>query len=139
MGDGETRLGAFNRVKNLGLLQPTADLVVAIEGGCEDVPDVHGQMRMNGFAWVVARDNHGQWGEARSASFPIAEIVARRVRQGEELAQVNDDVFREMNSKHGLGATGILTHGAVNRDALYVMPVVFALIPMRNPDLYRGA
>jgi inosine/xanthosine triphosphatase len=136
--DAETKAGAFNRVKNVALLDPLADLFVAIEGGIEDVPDIHGTMHMTAFAWVMVMDKHNIWGEARSASFQLPEAVATRVRGGEELGIADDAVFGQSNSKQQNGAVGLLTHNAVTRSQLYVMPMALALIPHRNAELYKS-
>lgn len=136
MSDKETREGAFNRVKNVALLQPGADLFVAIEGGCEDIEDIQGKAHMSVFAWVVMMDKQNIWSEARSASFQLPEAVGRLVRGGMELGPADDQVFGDSNSKQKNGAVGLLTHDVVTRADYYVMPVALATIPYRNKELY---
>jgi len=137
MTEQETRQGAFNRVKNVALLMPQADLFIAIEGGCEEQTDIHGKTHLAAFAWVMVMDKNGQWGEARSANFYLPEAVAKLVREGMELGHADDVVFGKNNSKQETGAVGLLTHDAVSRMDYYVQPVALALIPIKNHDLYK--
>ncbi len=132
MSDAETKQGAINRVRNVALLEPLADLFVAIEGGCAFEQDSHHQEYLSAFAWVVLKDKHDVWGESRSASFQLPEAVAALVRQGKELGEADDIVFGKTNSKQDNGAVGLLTDNAVTREGLYVMPMILALINIKN-------
>lgn len=132
MDDAETKQGAVNRVRNVALLQPNADLFVAIEGGCAFETDSRNQEYLSAFAWVVLKDKHDLWGEARSASFQLPDAVAVLVRDGKELGEADDIVFAKINSKQDNGAVGLLTANAVTREDLYVMPVILALNKIKN-------
>jgi len=46
-------------------------------------------------------------------------------------------VFGKENSKQTYGAVGLLTGDVIDRTRFYEDAVVLALIPFRNPDLYR--
>jgi inosine/xanthosine triphosphatase len=137
MSEKETRQGALNRINHVLTLMPDADLYVSMEGGIEDRPDAHGVMQMVCFAWVVVRDKNGKWGESRSADLTLPFAVADLVRQGLELGEADDRVFGRSNSKQQNGAVGLLTKDAITRAAYYEMPVVLALIPIVNSDLYK--
>lgn len=133
---GETRLGAFNRVKNLIAAQPGADLYIGLEGGCEETTDVLGNPQLEAFAWAVISDGKGKWGESRATGFYLPPQVAALVRQGIELGEADDRVFGQQNSKESMGASGLLTGGAVDRAQYYMPMVVMALVPFKNTNLY---
>jgi inosine/xanthosine triphosphatase len=130
MSDGETLRGAVERATNARSAHPNADYWVGIEGGCADV---NGEM--DAFAWVVVLDQK-RMGKGRSGAFFLPPQVAELVRQGVELGEADDRVFGRSNSKQKNGAIGLLTDDAVDRAALYVPAVIFALIPFKNPELY---
>jgi inosine/xanthosine triphosphatase len=131
MSDAETLQGATERATNVRSGQPGADFWVGIEGG---VQDSNGEMEA--FAWVVVLDNE-HMGKGRSGAFILPPKVAELVRQGVELGEADDRVFSRNNSKQSNGAIGLLTDDAVDRVALYVPAVIFALIPFKNPELYQ--
>jgi inosine/xanthosine triphosphatase len=130
MSDAETLQGATERAMNVRSTQPLSDYWVGIEGG---VQDFNGEM--DAFAWVIVLD-HERMGKGRSGAFFLPPQVVELVRQGVELGEADDRVFSRNNSKQKNGAIGLLTDDAVDREALYVPAVVFALIPFKNPELY---
>jgi inosine/xanthosine triphosphatase len=130
MSDAETLQGATERAANARSTQPDADFWVGIEGGVQDVDG-----EMDAFAWVVVMDGK-RTGKGRSGAFFLPPQVAELVRQGVELGEADDRVFSRNNSKQQNGAIGLLTADAVDRVALYVPAVIFALIPFKNPDLF---
>ena len=132
MSDPETLTGARNRMWAARKDCPQADFWAGIEGGIEDRPD-----GMTAFAWitVLSRTNYGQ---ARTATFPLPDAVASLIRQGVELGEANDRIFRRRNSKQEEGAIGTLSGQVVDRHALYEHAAIMALLPFRNDDLYLG-
>jgi non-canonical (house-cleaning) NTP pyrophosphatase len=62
--------------------------------------------------------------------------VAARVRAGEELGQVIDDVAGLKNSKRAGGAVGFLTLGRVERAEFWRHTLELALPPFLRPELY---
>jgi inosine/xanthosine triphosphatase len=130
MTDEETLKGATNRAKNAQKEEPEADFWVGIEGGIQDTD--HGMMA---FAWVVIL-SADQEGRSRTSTFHLPPKVKELIHQGVELGYANDQVFGEKNSKHKGGAVGSLTGGELNRTEYYVQPVLLALVPFVNPDLY---
>ena len=107
-----------------------ADYYVGIEGGIEDTGT------MTTFAWVIIQ-SYGTVGKARTGTLFLPEKVARLVREGKELGEADDIVFGKENSKQTYGAVGLLTGDVIDRTRFYEDAVVLALIPFRNPDLYR--
>lgn len=130
LSDPETLRGAEERARGAEALRPEADYWVGIEGGVED-----SEAGMKAFAWVVVRSSFGT-GRARSGTFFLPNEVARLVRGGKELGEADDIVFGRSNSKQEEGAVGLLTHGVIDRRALYGHAVVLALAPLKNPLLY---
>ncbi len=129
--DAETLSGAEERARAAAELRPEADYWVGIEGGIED-----SDAGMTAFAWIVVKTGFGT-GRARSGTFFLPDRVALLVRQGKELGEADDIVFGRSNSKQEEGAVGLLTHGVIDRRALYEHAVVLALAPLRNPLLYH--
>lgn len=123
MTDAETLQGARNRAANALAKIPDAHYAVGLEGGVEDTRD-----GMLSFAWVVVKTRVLE-SRGRTATLQLPERVAALVRQGVELGEANDRVFGVQNSKHNLGAVGLLTNGLIDRKKLYADAVIMALIP----------
>jgi inosine/xanthosine triphosphatase len=127
----ETLQGAHNRAANAARLYPIADYWVGIEGGVEDSSD-----GLAAFAWIVVKSVK-MVGMGRTGTFYLPPEVADWVRQGKELGEADDIVFSRSNSKQENGAIGILTGDVIDRAQLYEMAVILALVPFKNPELYR--
>jgi len=130
MSDAETLLGAINRVENIRSQFPGSDYFVGVEGGVED--SASGLMA---FAWIVI-SNGTISGKARTAGFFLPPAVAELVRQGLELGDADDRIFKKENSKQKNGAIGLLTNDIITRQSLYLPAVQMAFIPFFNPELY---
>ena len=135
LSDLETMRGAEARAKAAEAVRPEADYWVGIEGGIESRAQ-SGTENGGMMAWVVVRSSFGI-GRARSGTFFLPDEVARLVREGLELGAADDIVFARSNSKQEEGAIGLLTHGVIDRRALYEHAVVLALAPLKNPLLYE--
>jgi inosine/xanthosine triphosphatase len=129
--DEETYKGAFNRVNNAEASFPNADFWVGIEGGIEDKNN-----EFEAFAWVVVKSTDGKYGKGRSATFFLPEKVSVLIKEGLELGDACDQVFDEHNAKQNQGTIGLLTSNNIDRTKYYLDPVIIALIPFKNPDLY---
>lgn len=123
-GDDETQRGALTRAK-AALDATDADLAIGLEGGVVVLPD--GSMRT--CAWAAAVDRDGREGLGGSLAVPLPEIVAARLRAGEELGHAMDAVAAVVGTKHGRGAVGILTAGLIDRQRAYEPLVAYALAP----------
>lgn len=127
----ETLEGAKNRVANAKNKYPEADFWVGLEGGV----DLHGsEMAVSG--WVVAEDKTGCVGKSMTNTIYLPPRVAKLVADGMELGEADDIVFGTINSKQSNGAVGILTHDILKREEGFMIGVVGALVPHRNPELY---
>lgn len=127
--DAETLTGATNRATGARAERPDAEFWVGIEGGLQEVDGA-----MESFAWVVVGSSTVT-GRSRTASFQLPPAIADLVRSGLELGTAIDQTFDRVNSKQGSGAVGMLTAGAIDRQALYVPAVILALIPHTGPDV----
>jgi inosine/xanthosine triphosphatase len=128
--DSEALRGAEARAARAREAAPDADAWVGIEGGVAET-----EAGMVAYAWVVVR-SPDRVGRARTGTFFLPEAVARLVREGMELGLADDRVFGSTDSKRKTGAVGLLTGGAIDREALYQHAVALALIPFCSPDLY---
>jgi len=131
MSDEETLEGAINRAENAKLARKDADFWVGIEGGIKT-----DGIDMDAFGWMIVLSEK-RFGQARSCSFPLPPYVARAVNAGQELGHVNDAFFKMHNSKQGGGAVGSLTNNLVTRMDLYVQPLILALIPFMQENLFE--
>lgn len=129
--DEETLRGAQQRVAGARRLLPDADFWVGLEGGVAEVPS----LGLQAFGWMCVQSPTQQH-SARSGSFPLPIAAVARIAGGEELGPIMDELFQAHNSRQKGGAVGLLTNGLVSREALYVQPLIFALIPFLQPDLF---
>ncbi len=83
---------------------------------------------------VAAADGsiHTAWG----VRFPLPPAVGRRLRNGEELGSVMDELSGVPDSAKVLGAVGFLSNGLLTRDVMWEAAVVCALMPWLHPELY---
>lgn len=130
MTDGETLLGAQNRIKNAKLIEPKADFWVSIEGGLEEISG-----KLEAFAYILVNSKH-KTGMSKTATFSLPQKVADLIYTGMELGDADDVVFGGTNSKQKNGSVGILTKDLITRTSFYDQSVILALIPFINPDLY---
>lgn len=84
----------------------------------------------------TAGDRKPVFGLAKTSLFPIPDAVAELVKNGVELGDADDQVFRRVKSKHGNGVVGILSDGLIDRSAYYEHAITLALLPWIRPDLY---
>jgi inosine/xanthosine triphosphatase len=141
--DEETLRGARNRVAEARKRAPEADYWIGLEGGVGPSRVGMGEVdsgdkiaEMTAYAWIVVQ-SIDQTGESRTGAFTLPKAVADLVREGKELGEADDQVFGQTNSKQASGAIGLLTGGAVDRAQLYEQGVILALVPFKNPELYK--
>lgn len=128
--NNETFTGAINRVNNASEEIKSMDFYIGIEGGIERVGE-----EMEAFAWVVIKSAR-QYGKAKTGTFFLPKEVVILIKQGKELGEADDIVFKRNNSKQQNGAVGILTGDVIDRTKYYTEAVVLALIPFKNINLY---
>ncbi|WP_435063073.1 DUF84 family protein [Halobaculum sp. EA56] len=146
-GTLETRTGAVNRAEAVldtdagnepasdreGAADAPAayDLGVGIEGG---VAEYDGSEELFLVMWAAVSDGD-RLGVGNGPSLVLPESIAGRVRDGEELGPVMDDVLGESNVARNQGAAGALTGGRVDRTDALRTAVAGALGPFVT-DLY---
>lgn len=133
MSAEETHRGALNRASNAQKIHTDADFCVGLEGGLEE--DMEG--RMMSFSFVVVLYKDGREGYCQTNRYQLPPKVAELVKQGMELGQADDIVFKRENSKQSEGASGLLTHGIITRKMTFENGVILALVPFSNGELYE--
>ena len=129
--DHETLTGAETRATNASKQLPEADYWVGIEGGVEDH---NGEF--SAYAWIVILSKELA-GRSRTGTFFLPKEVTSLIKDGKELGEADDIVFNETNSKQKNGAVGLLTTNIIDRIRLYEHAVILALIPFKNPEMYK--
>jgi len=124
------RTGALARAR-AALERTGADAAFGLEGGAIlDGPDAW----LTGYVVAVTRD--GRLGEAAWGRMLLPRVAAERLRGGEELGDIIDDLFARKESKRQAGAIGILTDGAMSRTDAFADLVAMACAPFLHPELY---
>jgi inosine/xanthosine triphosphatase len=128
MTDEECIKGAVNRAKKaIG----DGDYGVGLEGGVDDTE--HG-MFLTGWAAVVSKD--GWIGLGNSGKLLLPEIIAKRIREGEELGPVMDEVTGIANVKRNKGAIGFFTDNVMDRTKSFENSIVLAMARFVKEDMY---
>ncbi|TDE87483.1 inosine/xanthosine triphosphatase [Deinococcus sp. S9] len=141
LGEEQTRAGALNRAW-AALGEVAEGWGVGLEGGVTfRGPD--------GWLFGVVAVAHARGAQvrvevARTAELRLPPRVAVRVRAGEELGQVMDEVLGVTDLKRGVGSVGALTGGLVTRADVWRQAVALAATPLRDgllggAFLYAGA
>ncbi len=128
MSDEETLRGATNRAR---AALADADFGIGLEGGVYEDP-----LGLVLMGWVVVMGVNGRCGIGGTARILLPEPIADRVRAGEELGPVMDDVLRTEKTNQKGGAVGALTGGLVMRQDAFETAVYYALAPFISPELY---
>lgn len=106
------------------------DFGVGLEGS---VTDTSFGMFLTGWAFLMDSKDSYLGGGGRLL---LPESIARRIRNGEELGPVMDEVTGRSGVKENEGAIGIFTNGIITRKEAYRNALVFALAKYLNPGLY---
>jgi len=130
IGYEETFLGAENRAK-AALVQPGASWGLGLEAGVEF--NAHGSWLFN---MAVLLQADGRRGMARGGSVMLPPKVGERLRLGQELGLVMDELVGRRDTKKGSGAVGILTLSRIERVEFWRHTIELALPPFLRPELY---
>ena len=134
----DTFIGAKNRVLALHHLNKKEELgaqfFVGIEGGI-----IRLYRRWFAFGCMAIGGTQERLGFGTSPLFELPEPIAQELLAGKELGQVIDHLTGDQNTKQKGGAIGFLTHGVMDRKALYVQGLIVALAPFVNEALYNPA
>jgi inosine/xanthosine triphosphatase len=130
LSDDELRAGALARARG-ALERSEAEIAFGLEGGAT----LDGERSwLTGLVIALARD--GRIGEAAWGRMLLPRSVTARLRAGEELGDVIDDLFARRESKRQTGAIGLLTDNAVTRTDAFADLVAMACAPFLHPELY---
>ena len=133
LGEEAVRAGANTRAR-AALERSGADVAFGLEGGAILDGD---NAWLTGYVVAITRD--GRLGEAAWGRMLLPRVAAERLRGGEELGDIIDDVFKRRDSKRQAGAIGILTGGAMSRTDAFAYLVAMACAPFLHPNLYGNA
>jgi len=129
-GHAETIDGAENRARR-AVSAGEYDLGVGIEGG---VATEDGTDDLFLVMWAAVTDG-SHTGRGAGPSLRLPDDVADRVRAGNELGPVMDDLLDTENVAERQGAAGVLTDGIIDRESALRHAVAGALGPFVT-DLY---
>ncbi|AFZ68219.1 inosine/xanthosine triphosphatase [Deinococcus peraridilitoris] len=130
IGFQETLQGARNRAQ-AAVLQPGAVWGVGLEGGVEFDDKSRGWL-----FGMVAVAHAGRVTYSRSASLELPPRVTLRVRAGEELGPVMNELSGVQDNNRKTGAIGFLTGGLLERADVWRQTLALALAPHLSPELY---
>lgn len=129
-GEAETVEGAEKRARN-AFAAGEFDLGVGLEGGVAEVPGAEGLFLV---MWGAVTDGETT-GRGAGPRLRLPESIAERIRDGEELGPVMDDVLGTENVAENQGAAGALSGGVIGRREALEHALAGALGPFLT-DLY---
>ena len=137
IADRQTQAGAIARARAADV-SAGADLGIGLEGGL--------RRTLGGWAlcsWAAVVDLAGVVGVGNGGILLLPPSVVARVLSGEELAPVIDELAQMTETRQGLGASGVLTRGLLNRQQIFEDALICALAPwlhpaFSNPDVPRS-
>ncbi len=124
VGEKETIEGAENRARRV-MRSGEYELGVGLEGGVADVSGADGLFLI---MWAAVTDGETM-GHGAGPRLQLPESVARRIRDGEELGPVMDDLLGEDDVAKKQGAAGALTDGIIDRQEALEQAVAGAVAP----------
>ncbi len=127
IGDEETQAGAIARAR-AAVASGASDLGIGLEGGLRST--------LGGWAlcsWAVVVDVAGAVGVGGGGILLLPPKVVERVLAGEELGPVIDELAQMAETRQGLGASGVLTRGLLDRQRIFEDALICALAPWLHP------
>lgn len=130
MSFDESVKGAIKRSR-AALKKLKTDFGVGLEGGFEKTK--YGTF-LSGCVAVV--DKTGRVGLGNSTRILMPRLVVKKVRKGQELGEVIDEITGGKNSKQQEGATGFFTKGIIPRTKGFETATILALARFLRKELY---
>ncbi len=130
-GETETRTGAINRAR-AARAACDADMAVGFEGGL-----IRTELGLMTCAWCAVATADGRLGVGGGSHMLLPPALESLLAEGQELGAAMDSLTGQRNTKHHLGAIGILTGGLEDRSSAYAHLLRLALAPFRSPDLFE--
>ncbi|MFC7139456.1 inosine/xanthosine triphosphatase [Halosimplex aquaticum] len=131
ISQAETVTGAENRAARALEADPEATYGVGIEGGVAEFDERPGLYLI---MWAAVSDGD-RLERGGGPSLRLPDGIAERVRDGEELGPVLDDVLDTEAISEREGAAGVLTGGAIDRESALAHAVAGAFGPFAT-DFY---
>lgn len=135
--DGDTYIGAHNRVKNLMEFAKEnnidADMFMAIESG---LVNLYGNWFITNFAVIC--DKNGYESVGTSASFPVPQKFVKSIKEY-TLGTVMDEVFHEQDLRSSTGGIGLLTKEHMTRIDLNTQAFTMALTQFVNGKVWTDS
>jgi len=134
----ETQKGALQRAlfvyKELAAKNTAPDFALGVEGGVFKKNSGKESYLQN---WVyVYNGKTGHYGS--SAALPLPDVITKALfEEGEELAEVIDNLSGLNDVRSNAGAFGILTKNLITRSDSFKLAVISALTPFFNKDYYE--
>ncbi len=129
--DDEAIQGAINRARKV-IRAAGVTYGVGIEGSTHDTER---GMFLTGWAYLLKKDGTDYLGGGGRLLLPDA--IAERLRTGEELGPVMNEITGKDEVKKGPGAIGIFTNGIITRKSAYRDALIFAMSKMIRADMYK--
>lgn len=130
MSDLESIKGATTRAKRaINVLK--ADYGVGLEGGLQKIKN-----EWFDCGWIVVIDKNGGMGIGSTIRMRTPKRMMEMVKKGMELGEVNDLIFRRVNSKQEEGHFGLMTKNVLTRTSAYSDGVVAALSYFLHTHLF---
>lgn len=131
MSDWESIKGARNRAKKaLKLLK--ADFGVGLEGGLQQI----GRYWFD-CGWEVVVDKKGREGVGSSIKMEAPNKVMKMIREGKELGEIIDLIFKRENAKQAEGYFGLMTNKVITRKDGYREGVISALARFLQAQIFK--
>lgn len=87
--------------------------------------------------WItVLKKDSSVVGVGTSSRFQLSEKIMNRILEGEELADIMDDLSGMRDVRSNAGAMGLLTNGLINRDVAYLHGIIYAFSPFISDQKY---
>ncbi|NTV23338.1 MAG: DUF84 family protein [Nanoarchaeota archaeon] len=81
-------------------------------------------------------EKKGDIGLGRAESLMLPEAFARRIRQGEELGKIADEMTGIENIKKKQGAVGYFTADILSREEVFVHATIMAMARFARQEMY---
>lgn len=130
IGDPETKLGSENRAKSalkLGLsefsnIDAKRAIGIGPEGGVTET-----EAGMYSTVWVSVIDSEGHVKSANGARVHIPKLIANKIRNGEEMGPIVEQLVGDTDIRKKQGFIGVITDNFVNRSEEYAQITKLAI------------
>jgi len=129
--DDEVIRGAEDRAR-YALKLTDADYGVGIEGGVMKLGN-----RWYNLGFVAIINRAGKIGTGTSGWFECPSCILEKLKDGQELGDVIDELAGRKDTKRHEGAIGLFTKGKISRKDLYKHGVFMALVPFIASEIFR--